>query len=80
MTKYWTWIEGLIQENGGCFVTGNSPTYADLLAVNQVLVIQSGFWDHIDTTFFDSSYPGILATVKALEENEKIKAYKASKK
>merc|ERR1711915_758829 len=78
MTKYWNWIEGIIQGNGGCYVSGTSPTYVELSIAGCVAAVKSGFWDHIDTQFFDQ-YPGVLATIKAIEENEKIKAYKASK-
>lgn len=79
MKKYWTYIEGIIQENGGCFVSGDKPTYADLIVAQAVPGIQSGNWDHIDTNFFDA-YPGVLATMKGVDDNEQVKAYYASKK
>lgn len=79
MTKYWKWIEGIIQDNGGTLVAGTAPSFADLFISEFVPTIQAGFWDHVDTTFFDE-YPGVLATVKATQANEKIKAYKDSKK
>ena len=79
MTKYWTWIEGIIQENGGCFVSGTKPTYADLIVAQAVPAIQSGMWDHINKDFFND-YPGVLATMKGIDENEQVKAYYDSKK
>jgi len=79
MTKYWTWIEGIIQENGGCFISGDKPNYADLLVAQSVPAIQSGMWDHIDKDFFEA-YPGVLATKKGIEDNEEVKAYYNSKK
>jgi len=78
-TKYWKFIEGIIQENGGSLVSGSTPTFADLLVDQNVAMIKSGFYDHIDTNFFDN-YPGVLATCKVIQENEKVKAYMASKK
>ena len=42
-------------------------------------MVKAGFWDHIDTNVFDD-YPGLNATCKAIEENEKVKAYMAAKK
>ena len=37
-------------------------------------------YDHIEVSFFDN-FPGVLATIKAPEENEQVKAYReASKK
>ncbi|CAJ1952879.1 unnamed protein product [Cylindrotheca closterium] len=79
MKKYWTWIEGIIQENGGCFISGDTPTYADLIVAQAVPAIQSGMWDHIDKDFFDD-YPGVLATMKGIKDNEQVKAYYDSKK
>merc|ERR1711935_664389 len=55
-TKYWKFIEGIIQENGGSLVSGSTPTFADLLVDQSVAMIKSGFYDHIDTNFFDN-YP-----------------------
>lgn len=78
-TKYWKFIEGIIQENGGIYVSGSSPTFADLLVFGSVAQIKTGFWDHIDTNFFDD-YPGIIATCKKIDENEKVKAYMEAKK
>ena len=78
-TKYWKFIEGIIQENGGVFVSGSTPTFADLLIQQTVAMLKAGFWDHIDTNFFDD-YPAINATCTKIEENEKVKAYMESKK
>ena len=69
----------IIQENGGIFVSGSEPTFADLLIQQSVTMIKAGFWDHIDTNFFDD-YAGINATCKKIEENEKVKAYIEAKK
>ncbi len=53
MTKYWKYIEGIIQDNGGSLTNGNSPSYADLMIAQSIPSIQSGSWDHVDTNFFD---------------------------
>lgn len=78
MTRYYSWIEGIIQANGGTYVAGKNPSYTDLLIKYAVEAIQAGFWDFIDTSFFDQ-FPGIMATCKAIDENEQVKAYIASK-
>ena len=32
MKQMWEWVEGIIQENGGVYISGgNTPTYADLM-------------------------------------------------
>ena len=77
--KYWAFIEGIIQENGGIYVSGSTPTFADLLIQQSVSMIKVGFWDHIDSNVFDE-YPGILATCEKIEENEQVKAYKEATK
>jgi glutathione S-transferase len=77
MTQYANLIEKRIEENGGLYVAGKVPSYADLLLSLQVKVIESGFWDHIDPNFF-KQFPGIMATVAAVDEHEKIKEYHAA--
>ena len=79
MTKYWKFVESLIQANGGTYVADKKPTYADFVVMASVQGIQKGFWDHIDTNFFDD-YPGVSATTKAMEENDAVKKYNESKK
>ena len=72
-------VESIIQKNGGCYVATNKPSYADLLVASTASALKRGFFDHVDTTVLDDGYPGITATCKAIEDNEQIKAYKASK-
>lgn len=79
MKKYWDYIEGIIQQNGGCFISGDKPNYADLLIAQFVPAIRSGMWDHIDKDFMEN-YPGVIATMKAIEDNEQVKSYYDSKK
>lgn len=76
MKQYWTWIEGMIQENGGCFISGDTPTFADLMVAQAVPAIDH--WDHIDKNFFND-YPGVLATMKGIQNNEQVKGYYAAK-
>mmetsp|Transcript_27151 Transcript_27151/g.40103 ORF Transcript_27151/g.40103 Transcript_27151/m.40103 type:complete len:207 (-) Transcript_27151:147-767(-) len=77
MTKYATFLEGLIQSNGGTgFVS--TPSIADLtLWGGTVKGVASGDWTGIDSDFFDK-YEGIIATVASIEKNEKVVAYYAS--
>lgn len=79
MTQYSNLIEKRIQENGGLYIAGKTPCYADLLLSLQVKVIENGFWDYIDPNFF-KQFPGITATVAAVDEHEKVKEYYAATK
>ncbi|CAB9519524.1 S-transferase class-mu 28 kDa isozyme [Seminavis robusta] len=78
LTNSAKFLEARIQGNGGCYLGGKSCTMADLGLQLTVKGIQAGFWDHISKDFFEA-YPGIIATVKAVDEDEKVKAYYASK-
>lgn len=78
MTKALTLIESRIQECGP-FVSGSSPSYADVIIQEFVKFLKTGFFDHIDPKFFDK-FPGVTAMVAALDENEQVKAYHASVK
>ena len=78
MTKVATFLEGKIQANGGCYISGKSTSMADLVLLLVVKQIQIGFYDYIDTNFYDS-FPGIMATFHAVAEGEKFKSYIASK-
>lgn len=78
MKKYASFIEKHIQNNGGTLCVGKQVTMADLAVSATVKGIQSGNWDHIDGNFFDE-YAGILATAKAVDGDEKVKSYYASK-
>jgi Glutathione S-transferase, C-terminal domain len=59
MTKMATFLEKRIQENGGCYIAGKSPSMADLALQGSVKMIQNGFWDHISPNFF-GAFPGIM--------------------
>ena len=74
MTRYASFVESRIQANGGTFVAGKSPLYADLILSMTVKGIQSGFYDHIRTDFYNR-FPGIMATVQAVDQHEKVKSY-----
>lgn len=76
MTKYASFLEDLIQTNGGVGF-GSTPSIADIALRSSVESIRSGMWDHIDPKFFES-YKGIVATVDAIAKNEKVVAYYAS--
>jgi len=78
MTTMAKYLEEKIQTNGGCYVVGETPTMADMGIQQIVKSIQSGMWDHINKDFWEA-YPGITATSKAVDENEQVKAYYASK-
>ena len=78
MTKYATFLEGKIQENGGIGFT-SQPTIADLFLQLFVSSVARGVLDHVEMNFFDK-YPGIMATCKMIEESPDILAYYASKK
>lgn len=78
MKKYATFLESIIERNGGSgFVS--SPSIADLLLKGTVESVQSGNWTGIDPKFFDD-YKGIKATVSDIAKNQKVVAYYASKK
>lgn len=77
MTKYATFLEGIIQTNGGQFFA-STPSIADMSLRSLVESVRSGNWDHIDPAFFDT-YDGIVSTVDAIAKNDKVVAYDASK-
>jgi len=79
MTKALSLIESRIQESGGPFVSGPSPSYADVLILVFVKFLKTGFFDHIDPKVFDK-FPSVSAMAIALDENEQVKAYYASVK
>ena len=74
MTKYCTFVESIIQSNGGGTGVATSPSVADLIIMCMVQMIQSGFWEFIDGNFFDA-YPGILATVDTISNHDGVKSY-----
>jgi len=77
LTKYAGFFEAAIQKNGGVGFS-KKPSIADIAMKSVVTGVSTGDWTHIDPTFFDT-YPGIMATVKMVEDNEDIKAYYAPK-
>jgi hypothetical protein len=58
LTKSANLIESRIQASCGASVT-KAPSVADLILKGVVEGIKGGFFDYIDTNFFDT-YPGIL--------------------
>lgn len=78
MTQYASYLESLIQRNGGVGFT-STPNIADLMLSLTVKSIAGGNWNHIEANFFEA-YPGIMATVKYMDENEQVKAYYDAKK
>lgn len=80
-TKYADFAEKKIQATGGKGFA-STPSVADVMLMCQVSSIQSGLMDYIDTGFYDS-YPGIMATCKAIKEtlmeNEGAAAYLKSR-
>mmetsp|Transcript_18052 Transcript_18052/g.29913 ORF Transcript_18052/g.29913 Transcript_18052/m.29913 type:complete len:204 (-) Transcript_18052:196-807(-) len=74
LTKFSNHIEKRIQEAGGKSVI-KTPSVADLAVWAVVDGIKRGFYDHVDAAFFDTNYPGIVATCGAIMEEPKIKAY-----
>jgi len=75
MTKVAQLLEKRIQANGGLYVVGKSPTFADLMVSMMVDLLKTGYMDHFDVNFFDD-YPGIMATAHAINDNETVKAYR----
>jgi hypothetical protein len=75
MTQFASFLEGLVTKNkeatGSSLMVGTSVTLADMM-VNGLT--------KSDTDFFVKDYPGIMAAAKAVDENEKVMAYYASKK
>jgi hypothetical protein len=59
LTKFSNQIEKRIQEAGGKSVIA-APSVADLAVWAVVDGIKGGNYDHVEPTFFDASYPGIL--------------------
>jgi len=80
LTTYLKLVEKRIQDNGGLYVTGKTPTLADLWVEGIKGIYEIGFFDHIDKDFIANTFPGIVATAKAISENEKVKAYRDSVK
>lgn len=78
MTMVAAFLEGRILANGGCGFT-KDPSVADLLLLSTVQAVRSGNWNHIEMTFFEQ-FPGIMATVKMIEEHPVYKAYYDAKK
>eukprot|EP00543_Licmophora_paradoxa_P004442 CAMPEP_0202444104 /NCGR_PEP_ID=MMETSP1360-20130828/3247_1 /ASSEMBLY_ACC=CAM_ASM_000848 /TAXON_ID=515479 /ORGANISM="Licmophora paradoxa, Strain CCMP2313" /LENGTH=180 /DNA_ID=CAMNT_0049059999 /DNA_START=120 /DNA_END=662 /DNA_ORIENTATION=+ len=58
MTKYAIFLENRVQMSGGNSIA-SSPSVADLILKTTIGAIETGFWDYIDTKFFDQ-YPGIM--------------------
>jgi prostaglandin-H2 D-isomerase / glutathione transferase len=79
MTKYADFLENIIAQNGSSLVVGQTVTVADLSMRSLVQAVATGSWDYVDAGFFNA-YPGILASIKAANENEKVVAYYASLK
>lgn len=77
MTKYCTFVEAIINSNGGGRSVSTSPSVADIIILIMVQAIQAGFWDFIDTNFFDA-YPGILATCDSISNHDGVTSYYAS--
>jgi prostaglandin-H2 D-isomerase / glutathione transferase len=79
MTQYASFLENVITRNGSLLVVGQTVTVADLSVRALVQAVATGSWDYVDAGFFNA-YPGILASTKAAEENDKVVAYYASQK
>jgi glutathione S-transferase len=79
MVQYATRLELMLAAVGATTGFGATPTIADLVLHGTVKGVESGSWDYIDAKFFDA-YPLIQKTVAAVDENEQVKAYYASKK
>jgi prostaglandin-H2 D-isomerase / glutathione transferase len=84
MTQFASFLEGLVTKNkeatGSSLMVGTSVTLADMMVNGLTKSVAKGAYDYIDTDFFVKDYPGIMAAAKAVDENEKVLAYYASKK
>ena len=76
MTKYVTFLESLIQNNGGVGFA-STPSIADLALWGTVKMIRTGDWTGIDPTFFES-FTGIAATVESIAKNEQPTMHRGS--
>lgn len=75
MTKVATFLESIIQSNGGgTSVAKNQASVADLMVQGTVNMIEMGWWDHIDKDFF-MAYPGIRATADTISKHEGVVSY-----
>jgi glutathione S-transferase len=83
LTQYASFLERLVAKNketfGSSLVVGKTVTVADIFVNGVIEAFSSGSFDYLDTDFF-KTYPGLLAVAKAVDENEKVEAYHASKK
>lgn len=83
MRQYASFLERLVAKNketsGSSLVVGTTVTVADIFVNGVIEAFSSGTFDYVDTDFFNS-YPSLLAVAKAVDENEKVKAYYESKK
>jgi glutathione S-transferase len=83
LTQYASFLERIVARNkatfGSSLVVGKTVTVADIFVNGVIKAFSSGSFDYLDTDFFNT-YPGLLAVAKTVDENEKVKAYHASKK
>jgi prostaglandin-H2 D-isomerase / glutathione transferase len=83
MTQYASFLERIVAKNketfGSSLVVGTTVTVADIFVNGVIEAVSSGIFDYLDKDFF-KTYPGLLAVAKAVDENEKVKMYNASKK
>lgn len=84
MTQFASFLEGLVTKNkeatGSSLMVGTTVTLADMMVNGMNKSVAKGAYDYIDTDFFSKDYPGIMATAKAVDDNEKVMAYYESKK
>lgn len=77
MTKYATFVEGIIQRNGGVGIV-STFSVGDMALHTAFKNLTSGRFEPIDPNFLDN-YPGILATCKMVDDHELVKAYYSAK-
>jgi glutathione S-transferase len=84
MTQFASFLEGLVTKNkeamGSSLMVGTTVTLADMMVNGLTKSVARGADEYIDTDFFVKNYPGIMAAAKAVDDNEKVMAYYASKK
>jgi prostaglandin-H2 D-isomerase / glutathione transferase len=85
MTRYSSFMEEIVAKNkeatGSSLVVGTTVTVADI-AIYALLktITGSACWDYVDPGSFFKNYPGLVAVSRAVDNNDKVLAYYASKK
>ena len=78
MPKYLGYFEGLLDANGGAYVTGRRLTYVDLSLFQIVAGLRYAFPKRMKA--FEKKIPGLVGLHDRVAERPNIKAYLASER